>query len=115
MIPGRSRRRTELRRPSESGNGAKTCPESAKFISTDRFTSVEGQDSKRAEEEFRSAARKLPNSVVALRALADLEKSRGEWGKRCGIHVAQPSSIDEIQTQLWNWRSLWRAAQISGS
>src|SRR4029077_3527709 len=42
---------------------------------------VEGQDSKRAEEEFRIAARKLPHSVVALRALADLERSRGEWGE----------------------------------
>ena len=38
-------------------------------------------DMKRAEEEFRIAARKLPNSVVALRALADFERSRGEWGE----------------------------------
>jgi TolB-like protein/Tfp pilus assembly protein PilF len=45
------------------------------------YYSVEGQDSKRAEEEFRIAARKLPNSVVALRALADFEGSRGEWGE----------------------------------
>jgi TolB-like protein/class 3 adenylate cyclase/Tfp pilus assembly protein PilF len=43
------------------------------------YYSVEGQDSKRAEEEFRSAARKLPNSVVALRALADFLMNQGQW------------------------------------
>jgi TolB-like protein/Tfp pilus assembly protein PilF len=38
-----------------------------------------GDDRKRAEAEFRIAARKLPNSVVVIGALADFEQSRGQW------------------------------------
>jgi TolB-like protein/Tfp pilus assembly protein PilF len=50
-------------------------------------------DMKRAEEEFRIAARKLPNSVVALRALAEFEKSRGRW-KEALRHSRRAAELD---------------------
>jgi TolB-like protein/thioredoxin-like negative regulator of GroEL len=50
-------------------------------------------DTKRAEEEFRIAARKLPNSVVVLRALADFEKNRGQW-KEALWHARRGAELD---------------------
>ncbi len=50
-------------------------------------------DVKRAEEEFRIAARKLPNSVIVIRALADFEKSRGQW-KESLRHLRRAAELD---------------------
>jgi TolB-like protein/Tfp pilus assembly protein PilF len=50
-------------------------------------------DTKRAEEEFRIAARKLPNSVVVLGALTEFERSRGQW-KEALEHSRRAAELD---------------------
>jgi TolB-like protein/Tfp pilus assembly protein PilF len=50
-------------------------------------------DMKRAEKEFRIAARKLLNSVVVLGALADFEQHRGQW-KEALQHSRRAAELD---------------------
>jgi TolB-like protein/Flp pilus assembly protein TadD len=72
----------------------KLAPESGEVhLQLGLFYNEIDNDKKRAEEEFRIAARKLPNSVVVLRALAEFEKSRGQW-KEALQHSHRAAELD---------------------
>jgi TolB-like protein len=71
----------------------KLAPESGEVhLQFGSFYNDEG-DTKRAEEEFRIAARKLPNSVVALRALGEFETYQGQW-KEALRHLRRAAELD---------------------
>jgi Tfp pilus assembly protein PilF len=58
----------------------KLAPDSGEVhLQLGSFYRDNGDDRKRAEAEFRIAARKLPNSVIVLGALADFEQTHGQW------------------------------------
>src|SRR4030095_3612648 len=72
----------------------KLAPESGEVhLQLGSFYAEAGDDRQRAEEDFRVAARNLPNSVVVLRALAEFDRSRGQW-KEALRHSRRAAELD---------------------